>query len=85
MNLTLTADWTNPTPGNARIAIGGYTAVIEPGTIDGRLVDAYEFTILRDHFEIVEVGVRTSVAKAKQAVEAIIADHVQKIQESATA
>lgn len=83
MKLTFTADWTNPTPETSRIEIGGYTAVIEPGTVDGRPVDVYEFTILRDHFEIVEVGVRPSMNKAKQAVEVIIALHAESVQQAA--
>lgn len=86
MKLTFTADWTQPTADTDRLAIAGYTAVIEavPATdMMGRPVTGFEFTILRDHFEIVEVGVRSDRGAARQAVEVIIALHAEALQQAA--
>lgn len=83
MQLTLTADWTQPTATCDRIAIAGYTAVVEAVTTATGTV--YEFTVLRDHYEIVEVGIRRDRIAAQISVETIIANHIQKTQEEATA
>lgn len=86
MQITVTADWTSPTPTTDRIAIAGYTAVVEavPGWPVGHDV-VFEYTVLRDHIEIVEVGHRVDRIAAQITVERIIAEHIQKIQEEVTA
>lgn len=86
MKLTLTADWTAPTPTTARIVIGGYTAVVE--TVDaqdllGRPCVDYEFTIIRDHFEMVGYGRRNSMTAAREAVESMITLKAQAAQKKA--
>lgn len=86
MQLTLTADWTNPTSTASRIAIAGYTAVVDVAAgvnLLGEDVPLYEFTVLRDHFEIVEVGQRGSRVAAQEAVERIIAEHAATLSVSA--
>lgn len=82
MQLTVTAEWTHPTPTADRIEIAGYTAVIETTSvvdITGTVVPAYEFTVLRDHLEIVEVGHRMDRIAAQITVERIIAEHITKV------
>lgn len=74
MKLTLTAEWTSPTLTASRIAIGGYTAVVEV------VSSAYHFTVLRDHFEIVGTGDRSTRAAARDAAESMIALHAQALQ-----
>lgn len=81
MQLTVTADWTQPTPTADRIEIAGYTAVVEAVTIsDGVGPDftAYQYTVLRDHLEIVETGKRLDRATALGRVELVIAEHIAK-------
>lgn len=83
MELTLSADWTQPTPDAIRLAIGGYTAVVQ--TVDthdlmGRPVQVYEYTVLRDHLEIIGVGNRPTLAASQQIAEELIAAHAQAAQ-----
>lgn len=81
MNLTVTADWTQPTPTADRIAIAGYTAVVEAkimGYVDSS-IPVYEYTVLRDHLEIVAVGHRVDRIAAHLTVERIIAEHAQAL------
>lgn len=85
MKLTLTADWTQPVPGVDRIAIGGYTAVVERvlrNLFPDDVVGVYQYTVLHDHHEIVEVGQREDRNRARQAVEVIIALHAESVQEA---
>ncbi len=83
MKLTLTADWTFIAESRAdRIAIAGYTAVIEPVqevNFLGEEVTVFQYTVLRDHFEIVEVGSLGSRERARKDVETVIANHVAGI------
>lgn len=80
MQLTVTADWTQPQPGADRIAIGGYTAVVVESEVKirnflGIEQTVFEYTVLHDHLAIVETGHRWTRENAKEVVEAIIANH----------
>lgn len=80
MHLTLTADWTQPTSTATRLAIAGYTAVIDVAkgvNLLGEDAPLFEYTVLRDHFEIVETGTRTTRMAAEITVERVIAEHAQ--------
>lgn len=82
MQITLSASWTQPADGVKRIQIAGYTAVIEESSttnLVGEIVPAYEYTILRDHFEIVATGLRTCAVAAEITVEETIAEHAQSL------
>ena len=83
MQLTVTADWTQPTPTVDRIAIAGYTAAVAavPGWPVGQEV-VYEYTIWRGDFEIVVEGHRTTREAAIVTVENAIVDHIQQTQEA---
>lgn len=80
VQLTVIAEWTQPTPTTDRLAIAGYTAVVEEITIPGDpavgAFNAYQYTVLRDHFEIVEVGKRLDRRTALGRVELVIRDHI---------
>lgn len=79
MELTVTADWTQPTATVRRIDIAGYTGTIaqRPWTqLNGTDITAYEYTVLHDHREIVEVGIRLDSFAAELTVERIIAEHL---------
>jgi hypothetical protein len=80
MQLTVTAEWTHPTPTADRIAIAGYTAVVEAVDVPNgpSAHTAYQYTVLRDHLEIVEVGHRFDRIAAHLTVERIIAEHIVK-------
>jgi hypothetical protein len=81
MQLTLTADWTQPTVDADRLAIAGYTAVIEtvPAHDHNGPFTAFQYTVLRDHFEIVTTGACATRGAARLAVERTIAEHAETL------
>lgn len=83
MKLTLTAPWTQPAPGVDRLAIGGYTAVVERvlrNLFPGDVVGVYQYTVLHDHFAIIAQGHRQDRSGARLAVEDVIRNHAQSAQ-----
>ncbi|QZE10377.1 hypothetical protein SEA_SCOOBYDOOBYDOO_26 [Mycobacterium phage ScoobyDoobyDoo] len=80
MKVTLTADWQvwDGYQGNGEahcIEIAGYTATVVQ-VAKGVLV--YEYTVLHDHREVVEVNTRYRLNLAKEAAEEAIINHINQ-------
>jgi len=81
MELTLRADWREADDIVIKrtadyrqlvLRIAGYSAAVEQ--MDG----VWQYTVLHDHLEVVEVGQRTTLAAAKVAAEVLIGTHAAK-------